>query len=834
MALDITKALGQFQKQRGFYVVGTDIVTHAIGHLLGQAEPEAYGEQYGKTVAWTFDNLPIIPQAWKLFAYPKVRAQLDVILNLLEKADSVVHCGDAAREGQLIVDEILRYAKYKGPVQRLWLHSMTRDGIRTSMKQMKDNQAYLNLYRGAVSRSRADWLTGMNLTRAFSIPWRAAGNQGAIHIGRVKTPTLGFVVERERAIIGFKPHDYYTLEIEVKTTKGEVFWAHWIVQKEAPYLDQSGHIIDREILQMVADWVSDEEAKIESCKTEEKSSPPPLPMTLGDLQKAANVKLGLTPAQTLEIAQRLYEEYKLISYPRTDYNFLPEEEFPLSETWITASKENFGEHWPFEGVPDFKLKSRAWNSSKIGDHYGLRPTEVIGIPIIGLTKMEQAVYTLVVRNFLAQFYPHYRYDVTIVEVLVEGESFEARGQIERDPGWRVLFRGETSEQDNHPPLPPVSAGDTGSVSNVRLQTKTTSPPIRYTGATLLDAMEKAHLHISDETLKETLKGAGIGTPATRSNIIEELVDSDYLQTDRKVYRPTKKALQLYDAVPNSLRKPDSTALIEDALKRIEDGEMDPVKFLESHVAQVKNMIEEAKKAQYKLYSKNQAPNCPKCGAIMAKREDKGKLVWMCTTYPVCKGKSKFEDKPNGDKKAAKGDPNAPPCPKCGGAMRQRTGANGAFWGCVNYPECKGTQNIRSAENKPENPDPNAPACPKCGGSMRQRNGSKGAFWGCQKYPECNGIINIANMVDSQKEQPPKAVLPYKRTLLGYVLYVESSKNAQGHSFQATGLAKMSPEDLHACIHANPDPHSFATHELWKFADGEEMLYDLKSKAAGVI
>lgn len=656
MAMDIARALGRSERRNGYFEVGNDCVTFAVGHLLGQANPEEYGEQYAKERPWSFDTLPIVPTTWKMIVYPKTKDQLTIIGTLLKSADSVVHCGDAAREGQMIVDELLQHFDYKGNVKRLWLHSMTPDAIRTSLKQMKDNREYANVMASAVVRSRTDWLTGMNLTRAFSIPWKRSGHTGALHIGRVKTPTLSFVVERELFIRNFVPKDYFVVRCEVAHENGS-FIATWQPAPNSDFLDEDGKIINKLTAETMAAWFQDMPSEIRAFETQSKSVQPPLPFSLGDLQKEANTLLGLTPSQTLEIAQSLYEKHKLTSYPRTAFNHLPEEEFKQAETLILAAKSNYGPSWPFAGKPDFSIKSGAWNSKKIGDHHAIRPTERSDCDLATLSKHELAIYRLVVRNFLAQFYPPYRYDATSVAVDCEGETLNATGQVPKAPGWKALFGAADIDDDSTSALPAMQAGDLVVISKASVDSKKTTPPPRYTGASLIDAMERAHLHISDESLKAQLKGVGIGTPATRAGIVDELVTQEYLGIEKKYYVPSERAMAAYAAIPNILRKPDSTAMIEDSLTRIENGELDPKQFLDRHVKEITGLIEAAKKT---VISSLDTPN-------------------------------------NGNAQ------KSPACPKCGNAMRERKSARGSFWGCLAYPECKGTINIEAAPLKGRSP-----------------------------------------------------------------------------------------------------------------------------------
>jgi DNA topoisomerase-3 len=662
MAMDIARALGSFRRANGYFETDKGCVTFCIGHLLGQAPPEAYDAGLAKDKPWTFDTLPIVPAVWQHEVNPKTREQLAVIAALLKRATIVIHAGDAGREGQLIVDELLQHCGFRGRVERLWLQSMTPDAIRKALGKMKDNREHAGLSAAATARARADWLTGMNLTRAFSIPWKRGGNGGALHIGRVKTPTLCFVVERELAIRNFQPKDYYVVRTTVAHPNG-TFVATWEPTKEAEFLDAEGRIEKRMVAEAMATWFAGMPAEIHVFEKTAKSVPPPLPFSLGDLQKTANRLLGLSPSETLDVAQALYEKHKLTSYPRTDSNHLPEEEHKHAQTLVEATRSNFGNVWPFKGTPDFSLKSPAWNSAKISDHHAIRPTETRDYDLAKLSAAELAVYRLVVRNFLAQFYPYYRYDATRVSVDCNGEKLVASGQQPTDAGWRVLFGMDEDEAPaGDPPLPPMAAGDLVAIADAAVDTRTTTPPARFTGATLIDAMERAHLFVGDAALKATLKGAGIGTPATRAAIVDELVTQGYLTSQKKHYHPTDRAMACYQVIPPTLRKPDSTALIEDTLRQIEKGEASAEAFLAQHVADITALVETAKTLQP-----------PDFGL--------------------------------GERKSQRAGKTGPPCPECGKPMIQRTSARGPFLGCSGYPTCKHTQNLepRIAGKTPPRP-----------------------------------------------------------------------------------------------------------------------------------
>lgn len=595
VGMDIAKALsGEIVRANGYVHVGDDVVTWCIGHLLGQAKPEAYGIQYQK---WDLDILPIIPSEWKMEENEKTKSQLKVIGSLLKKASIVVNCGDSAREGQMIVDELLDYFRYRGPTKRLWLQEMNLSAIRKGIALMKDNKEYSRLYACAIARSRADWIMGMNLTRGYTKAWQSKGNDGALHIGRVQTPTLCMIVARDLEIENFIPKDYFLLKAVVKHTNG-TFFAIWQPAKDATYLDESGRPIDGEIVEHIRRKILGKDGVVTNYDVKPKTQNPPLPFSLGDLQKACNKMLGLSPSQTLDVAQALYEKHKLTTYPRTDYSHLPEDEHAISCKIIESVQSNFSDAWDFSGSPDFTIKSAAWNSSKIGDHHGIRPTTIKNYDLRKLSKTELAVYRLIVRNFLAQFYPLYRYNSTIIEVFCEGENFRATGSVETDAGWKILFRSDGEDvkvnTEEVSLLPLMTAYDECRIVDAELEAKKTSPPPRFDGASIIDAMEKAHLFVTDAKVKARLKETGIGTPATRAAIVDNLISREYInevkEAKRKVYASTARGRLLYKVLPDQLRKPDLTAYFEELLKAIERGELNLETFMGQQIKYVTKLV----------------------------------------------------------------------------------------------------------------------------------------------------------------------------------------------------------------------------------------------------
>jgi DNA topoisomerase-3 len=600
---DLAKAIGgHIERGDGYLLVGRYAITWAIGHLLEQQKPDEYDRRYEK---WHIDDLVFFPVEWKVRPRakkdkktgkevknadgsvaldPGIVKQINTIGKLLKVCKSVVNAGDAGREGQLIVDELLHHFTYRGPAKRLWLQETSAPAIRKALASMRDNAEYHTLYLAALARSQADFLVGINLTRGYTHAWQAKGNKGVLHFGRVQTPTLCMIVARDLEIEHFTPVDYFALRVQVQHQAGS-FEALWLPRNELAFLGADGKPVgarNKQDAESIAVKVKGKAGCLHECKTEEKRISPPLPFSLGGLQKEANKQHGLSPTETLKIAQSLYEVHKLISYPRTDFEHYPEGDFQYAPQIIAAVRSNYGTAWTFPGTPDFSIKSAAWNDAKIGDHFALRPTQVGSYDLTKLSDPERKVYHLVVRQFLAQFYPHYVYESTVVTLHCEGETFRADGQIEKQVGWRTLF---LSGREAKKMLPPgMQTHDPCDISQTHLEAKKTTPPERFNGATLIDAMEKAYTRVTDEKVKKFIKETGIGTPATRAAIIENLVGRGYVEDTvegkRKVYISTAKGRMLYRAAPEWFRAPDLTAYFEELLKQVEQGTLPFDTFLQ--------------------------------------------------------------------------------------------------------------------------------------------------------------------------------------------------------------------------------------------------------------
>jgi DNA topoisomerase-3 len=696
------------QSKENCYEVGGDVVAYCSGHILREAEPHDYDPAWER---WDMRQLPMIPGEFKLLPDPTKKGLIRTIKEQVAAAAEVIHAGDADREGQAIVDNVLAHIGCRKPVKRIWMKELNVQGILRAMGAMKPNSAYRSLYDAAKARTEADWGIGMNCTRAYSLVFSEKtglrGRDGTIHVGRVTTPTLGLVVARDLEIENFVPKDYYTLRIECRHANGN-FWAKWQPPASAPYLDEEGRPKERKPVEAVAAKVLGRPGRVTGVKTEAKREPPPLPFSLSELQKAAG-KFGLSPALTLECAQKLYETYKLTSYPRTDCPYLEEAQHREARDRLAAAAKNFAGvpgGWPFAGKPNFSVKSRAWNDSKLGAHSGIIPLAQHA-DLSRLTPNELLVYRLVVRNFLAQFYPDYAYESTIVGVQCEGEAFKAAGKVEKEAGWRVLFRAPGAKDDDDEesgPLPPMQAGDATTTVKAEVKDEKTKPPPRFDGASLIDAMKCAHRYVTDPEVKKRLRDTeGIGTEATRATIIEQLVKRGYIDEVRagkkKHYVSTDKGRLTIRIVPPELAKVDLTAWFEGQLEKIVEGSLALDAFRGSLHRFETKLVADAKSGKAAAHMPTLAECAPK--EVPRGRGGASRGTGDARGWATGRGNAAHAHGRRAAKRAAARGHAAPaaaggpPCPKCGKPMslRERKSDGNKFLGCTGYPECRHTQNV---------------------------------------------------------------------------------------------------------------------------------------------
>ncbi len=515
-ARDIARVLGIRQKRDGCLQGQEATVTWCFGHLLEMVPPDGYDPAYKR---WRLETLPIVPEQWKLAVKKEARQQYTIIQQLLKAAAQVVIATDADREGETIAREVLQRCRWRGPVSRLWLSALDDASIRKALSNRLPGAKTEALYAAGLGRARADWLVGMNLTRAYTVIGRQTGHDRVLSVGRVQTPTLNLVVQRDAAIERFKPSPYYDIQalFEVKTGQ---FNAKWCPPKALT--DSEGRCTDQTVAQGVVQKIAGRDGTIIRAETTREREAAPLPFDLSTLQQDASKRWGLGAQDVLNTAQALYETHKALTYPRTDCPYLPESQRSEAPQVLSALKQSDAAYSPLVDGAEPQARSRAWNDKKITAHHAIIPTAT-PTDVSKMSETEQRLYDLVCRRYLAQFYPPYEYGKTVIEARVGGERFLTAGNVPRIEGWRrVVTQRKTDPKEREAQtLPPVTVGDAAHVADATLETKQTQPPPRYTEGTLIAAMKSIGKHVSDPQLKRVLRDtAGLGTEATRAGIIE--------------------------------------------------------------------------------------------------------------------------------------------------------------------------------------------------------------------------------------------------------------------------------------------------------------------------
>lgn len=631
-ARDIARVLQANRRGDGCLLGQGITVTWCVGHLLEIAPPEAYGD-YKR---WSLEHLPIIPTRWKLVVKPKVASQLKVIGQLLRTCSEVIIATDADREGEMIAREILERCQYQGSISRLWLSALDDASIRRALAALRPGEQTLPLYHCALARSRADWLVGINLSRLFTLLGRRAGFEGLLPVGRVQTPTLRLVVERDRAIASFVPQPFWIVDSQVEA-EGVTFKARW--HPPASACDAAGHCTEEAVAQQAARRLSQQAtARVQSIDVEHVREGPPLPFDLGTLQEICSAKLGLGAQETLATAQALYETHKATTYPRTDCGYLPDsmlDEVPRILRALAAASPSLGK---ILQEVDPGRRSRAWNSSKITAHHGIIPTAMT-LDLAQLTDREQAVYALIRARYLAQFLPEHEYLKSQVLLQSGTDPLLACGKQILARGWKAVIDeshgDEAGEQAQR--LPTLRESAVVALTDATAVAQRTQPPKAYTEGTLVKAMKTIANQVADPRLKQKLKDScGLGTEATRAAIIQGLIDHGYLTKKKRSLAASAAAHTLIEAVPPEVADPVLTALWEQALDRIEAGQLSVDTFLAKQAEWLTRLV----RSQASLTLRPppvKGPHCPVCRSAMRQRKGRTGSFWSCTRYPDCKG-----------------------------------------------------------------------------------------------------------------------------------------------------------------------------------------------------
>lgn len=564
------------------YQKGDIIITWAYGHILMTAMPEAYGEEFAD-----FGRYPVFPDVWKKEPSPSTKEQFKYIQTVLKDAALVINGGDPDREGQLLVDEILEYVGYKGEVKRILINAKDSNSMKRAFDGIVPNERFRPLYHAGLARERADWLVGMNLSRAYTMRAKASGGSGVWRVGRVKIPTLALVVNREREIRNFRSIDFYEL-IGQYSKSGIPFTAKFKPKDDAP-ADSEGRIIDRGYLERIRQEVGNRPAKVVVAEKKKQTENAPLPYSLDTLQVEANRRFGMSPSSVLAKVQSLYEK-KFVSYPRSDCNFIPSSQFQDGARILKSLKE-----YGIEAASgaDSSIRGRCFNDGKVSAHHAIIPT---GVMPDHLDDWERKVYDMIALRYVIQFYRPCIYDTIKYEIESRGHVFAGSGKSVASPGWRGVVKQEEKERDDETKvIPDLVVGDVFNLPVYTIDAKKTTPPKRFTEGTLLAAMTDIWRFVSpDNPNRERLKECkGIGTPATRDGIISDLMKSSdktrqlpCIQKKGKELVPTSFGFAMIEGIHESLTKPDMTAMMEYELSAIADGR----KTLQDFMRKTEDMV----------------------------------------------------------------------------------------------------------------------------------------------------------------------------------------------------------------------------------------------------
>lgn len=623
---------------------GNEIVTWCYGHILEQLNPSEYAEKYQKR---RMEDLPIIPIEWKLKVKSDAAKQFKIVRDLIGKATTIVNAGDPDREGQLLVDEVLDFVGNHKLVQRILLNALDEKSVRQSLNDLSDNKYFQGLKNAALGRSRADWLIGMNLSRAYTIRARQAGYEN-ISVGRVMTPTMALVVRHEEEIKNFKPVTYFSIQAVFKNNFGEIP-ATWQISEKISNLDSEGRLLDKKIAEIFLEKFNSESknfGKIIQVEEKNKTESQRLPYSLSTLQIEAGKRYGYSPQIVLDTMQSLYEK-KLTTYPRSDCEYLPENQFGDAKEILEHLKnlpdKNFS---ALVGSADIKTKSRAWNDRKISAHHAIIPTR-INADFEKLNVIEQNLYLMVAKAYLSQFYPAHEYKSTKVTILFADEKFVGKGKTITKIGWKEIYKNSSQNEETEINLPLVREGEEVKYISGEIVEKTTKPPTKFTPSTLLQAIKEIYKYVRNDSLKAELKEcSGIGTEATRAGIIEKLQSSGFLKLAGKFFEPTEKAKVAVKILPDEIIYPDTTAVWEKELEEVAAGKKSFDKFYQGQLQGLSVLLDKAKNAEI-TPSKNSVL-CPNCGKSMVRRKGKNGYFWGCSGFSECKttaqddkGKPKF-------------------------------------------------------------------------------------------------------------------------------------------------------------------------------------------------
>ena len=636
------------------YVANGDCVSWCVGHLLEQAEPDAYDPKFKQ---WRLEHLPIVPSQWQLKAKPSSRKQLAVLRKLVQEADSLIHAGDPDREGQLLVDQLIDHLNVKGAkrqtIQRCLISDLNPAAVTRALAQLRDNKEFIPLSTSALARSRADWLYGINMTRASTLQGRKVGYQGVLSVGRVQTPVLGLVVRRDAEIEHFVAKPFYQVIAHLETEQGERFRARWQPSEAClPWQDEEGRVLHKALADNVVARISDQPALVKSYQKKTKKQPPPLPYNLSSLQIDAAKRFSMSAKQVLDTCQSLYERHKLLTYPRSDSRYIPEQHYSERATVLAAIANNASvlpavelEQAVSKANP--KLKSKAWDDTKVQAHHAIIPTAK-KINSAQLSKAEQQIYQLAARQYVAQFYPAHEYSDSEIKLTIAGGLFVAKARESLLLGWKELFpsakkiatsiAANTEKTDTalNTALPNLKKNQHCHCVRGEVVDKKTTPPKPFDDASLLAAMTGIARYVEDPGIRKVLKETdGLGTEATRAGIIELLFKREFLTRQAKQIRATTAGKALIESLPTVSTTPDMTAQWEMQLNAISLNERSYQQFMTPLQQDLQQLIEQSQ-AVLPVALKN----------VSAKKTSFKKTVYKKSTYKKSSANKRASSKKN--------------------------------------------------------------------------------------------------------------------------------------------------------------------------------------------
>jgi DNA topoisomerase III len=636
VARELARVLGCSQKHKSYIEGNQYIVTWALGHLIELKMPEHYDSKY---TTWRLEDLPIIPDKMGLKVIKQTSAQYKAVESLLKRKDikEVIIATDAGREGELVARWILERAGWRKSIKRLWISSQTDKAIKDGFKQLKPGLQFEALYESAVCRAEADWLIGLNVSRALTTKYK-----DPLSAGRVQTPTLAMMIQREKEINAFVPKEYWTIQAKVGPLSAE--WEH-SGEKRVFSSDKADQIQNK---------LKGQKAVLKSLDTKKKNEPQPLPYDLTELQRDANKRFGFSAKKTLNVLQGLYEHHKLVTYPRTDSRYLTTD----MEATMTDRLQGILSGYKEEARPALNQKGkvlakRVFNNEKVTDHHAIIPTEE-RLNLGDLESDERKLYDMIVRRFLALFYPAYEFETLHAVFDANGETLSARETNVLELGFKKITGKDDEATEPKQSLAQLAKGKTFTVGEVSLNKKLTEPPLRYSEADILGRMEKF----------------GLGTPATRADIIEKLISSEAVERQNSRLYPTKKGKQLIDLVNDELTSPELTAKWEKELEEIARGKGNPKAFKERIRKQTAQLVSEVKASDKSYRAHNlTGSKCPECGEFLKERKTKDGRVLVCSNMQCSFRKHKDPKLSNRR------------CPQCHKKMEIHNGKAGTYFQC---------------------------------------------------------------------------------------------------------------------------------------------------------